>query len=185
MRLLSQLKTRIIKLRKRAIRGMNAGQGVVVERPHRISSPECISVGDRTFIHRNALIDPIREYAGIRHFPKVEIGKDIYIGPSLYLVCVSRVAIGDGSVLSEGVFISDNSHGLDPEAGPIMKQPLVHGGDVIIGKSCFLGLRCAIMPGVTLGDHCIVGINSVVTTSFPAFSVIGGSPARSLRGAIP
>jgi acetyltransferase-like isoleucine patch superfamily enzyme len=37
------------------------------------------------------------------------------------------------------------------------------------------------MSGVTLGDYCVVGANSVVTRSFPAGSVIAGAPARLLR----
>jgi acetyltransferase-like isoleucine patch superfamily enzyme len=37
------------------------------------------------------------------------------------------------------------------------------------------------MPGVALGDHCIVGANSTVTHSFPAYSMVGGSPARLLK----
>jgi lipopolysaccharide O-acetyltransferase len=127
------------------------------------------------------MISPIVEYVGVRYDPIIEIGSDVHIGPHLYLACIGRISIGDGSVLSESVFINDASHGLDPEGGLIMKQPLVHGGDILIGKSCFLGLRSAIMPGVTLGDHCIVGINAVVTKSFPAYSMIGGAPARLLR----
>ena len=160
---------------------MHAGIEVVIERPHHISHPERISVGDRTFIHRNALMTPIVKYAGVHYDPKIEIGSDVYIGPHLFLACIGRISIGDGSVLSESVFVNDASHGLDPEAGLIMKQPLVHGGDIVIGKSCFLGLRSAIMPGVVLGDHCVVGINSVVTKSFPAYSMVGGAPARLLR----
>jgi lipopolysaccharide O-acetyltransferase len=163
------------------LRGMKAGSNVYLERPHRISHPESIRVGDRTRILRNALIEPIHQYAGVNYSPQVEIGSDVYIGPNLFLACIGRVSIGDGSVLSEGVFINDNNHGFDPQAGLIMKQPLVHGGDVAIGKHCFVGLRSAIMPGVTLGDHCIVAINSVVTKSFPACSMVGGAPAKLIR----
>jgi len=160
---------------------MRTGSNVRLQRPHRIAHPECIRVGDRTQIRRNALIEPVQERAGIRYKPQIEIGSDVYIGPDLFLVCISSISIGDGTVLSESVFISDNNHGLDPQAGLIMEQPLVHGGDVTIGKHCFIGLRAAIMPGVTLGDHCIVAINSVVTSSFPAYSMVGGAPAKLIR----
>lgn len=162
-------------------RGIEAGTGARVQWPHRISHPESIQLGARTYIHRNALITPIHEYEGHRYNPKISIGSDVYIGPNLFLGCVSRVVIGDGSVLSEYVYINDCSHGLDPTAGLIMKQPLIPGGDIVIGKACFIGLRAAIMPGVTLGDHCVVGINSVVTRSFPAYSMVCGSPARLVR----
>ena len=34
------------------------------------------------------------------------------------------------------------------------------------------------MPGVTLGDYCVVAANSYVNKSFASFSIIGGNPAR-------
>lgn len=162
-------------------RGMRSGADVRIDRPHRISGYGSISIGDRTWIGSDALITPILEYAGQRFSPQISIGKDVYIGPHLYLAAVGRVDIGDGCVLSEHVYINDCSHGLNPDAGLIMKQPLVHEGDVEIGEGCFLGFRSVILPGVRLGAHCIVGINSVVTRSFPAYSMVVGSPARLIK----
>ena len=83
--------------------------------------------------------------------------------------------------LSEYVYITDNAHGLHPERGPIMKQPLESKGPVHIGRNCFLGFRVSIMPGVTLGEHCVVGANSVVTRSFPAYSMVAGMPAKLIK----
>lgn len=40
--------------------------------------------------------------------------------------------------------------------------------DTRIGKNCFIGGRSLILPGVTIGDSCIVGAGSVVTRSVPA-----------------
>ena len=94
---------------------------------------------------------------------------------------MDEITIGDGCVLSEHVYITDLMHGLHPDQGLIMQQPLQSKGPVRIGSGCFLGYRAAIMPGVTLGDHCVVGANSVVTKSFPAYSMLVGSPARLVR----
>jgi acetyltransferase-like isoleucine patch superfamily enzyme len=132
-------------------------------------------------IGHGAHIEIISEYANVQYSPKVEIGSNVYIGPHLYMVCVGRVSIGDRSVLSEHVYIHDNNHGFDPTHGPIMQQKLVHSGDITIGKDCFLGYRTAILPGVTLGDHCVVGTGAVVTKSFPSFSMIAGVPAILLK----
>ncbi|MBN9615151.1 MAG: hypothetical protein BGO25_12250 [Acidobacteriales bacterium 59-55] len=114
------------------------------------------------------MIAPIVEYEGVCYQPEIKIGQNVYIGPNAYLACINGITIGDSCVLSEFVFIDDNTHGLDPDAGLIMKQQLVDGGKIVIGKNCFLGLRSAIMPGVTLGEHCVVGMNSVVIKSFPS-----------------
>ena len=52
-----------------------------------------------------------------------------------------------------------------------------HYGRIKIGNGCFIGMRATILPGVELGDHCIVGAGAVVMDSFPANSVIVGNPA--------
>jgi acetyltransferase-like isoleucine patch superfamily enzyme len=153
--------------------------------------PFGIAFGERSFILRPWTIHgsrhirigshAITQYAGIAYQPRIEIGEDVYIGRHAYLTSIDRIAIGDGCVLSESVYITDEIHGNDPRAGLTMLQPLFSKGPVLIGPGCFLGLRAAIMPGVTLGAHCVVGANSTVTRSFPAYSMIGGSPARLLK----
>jgi acetyltransferase-like isoleucine patch superfamily enzyme len=38
-----------------------------------------------------------------------------------------------------------------------------------------------ITSGVRIGERCVIGANSVVTTDIPAFSVAAGVPARVIR----
>lgn len=52
--------------------------------------------------------------------------------------------------------------------------------DTRIGKNCFIGGRSLILPGVTIGDSCVVGAGSVVTRSVPPNSIVAGNPARIL-----
>jgi acetyltransferase-like isoleucine patch superfamily enzyme len=155
----------------------NFGYGSTIMNPRLICNSRCISVGDHTWIHTGAILEPILEYEDVSYSPKIEIGNDVYIGPNVHMATVGRLTIGDGSVLSENVYLNDTKHGFDPEQGLIMRQDLVHGGNITIGKNCFLGLRSAIMPGVTLGDHCVVGAGAVVTKSFPDYSMVAGVPA--------
>ena len=58
---------------------------------------------------------------------------------------------------------------------PIIKEP------VTIGNDCWIGSDSIIAPKVTLGDFCIVAANSFVNKSFPAYSIIGGNPAKLIR----
>jgi len=50
-----------------------------------------------------------------------------------------------------------------------------------IGKNCFIGGRALIMPGVQIGDNCVVGAGSVVTKDVPDRCLVAGNPARVLR----
>jgi lipopolysaccharide O-acetyltransferase len=88
------------------------------------------------------------------------------------------VKICEGTLISDSLYISDHTHGHDPRKGSPRYQEIYSKGPVTIGRNCFLGYRVSVMPGVTIGDHCVVGAHSVVTRSFPAFSMIAGVPAR-------
>ncbi|WP_375262443.1 acyltransferase [Palleronia sp.] len=50
-----------------------------------------------------------------------------------------------------------------------------------IGRNCFIGGRAMILPGVEIGDGCIVGAGSVVAKSVPPGCIVAGNPARILR----
>ena len=49
-----------------------------------------------------------------------------------------------------------------------------------IGRNCFIGGHALILPGVEIGDSCIVGAGSVVTKSVPPHCIVAGNPARIL-----
>jgi len=92
------------------------------------------------------------------------------------------VTIGDGCLFSEGVYMSDTAHaagGFDPR--PVAQRPLRFKGEVHIGARCFIGYRACILPGVTLGEGCVVGAHAVVTRSFGPGCVLAGVPARLVR----
>ncbi|WP_325175701.1 acyltransferase [Cereibacter sphaeroides] len=56
--------------------------------------------------------------------------------------------------------------------------------DTRIGARCFIGGCTIIMPGVEIGDDCVIGAGSVVTRSIPPGSIAAGNPARVLRSGL-
>ena len=50
-----------------------------------------------------------------------------------------------------------------------------------IGKDCFIGGRSLILPGITIGNGCIVGAGSVVTRDVPDRTIVAGNPAVVIR----
>lgn len=50
-----------------------------------------------------------------------------------------------------------------------------------IGKNCFIGARSVILPGIQIGDECVVGSGSVVTKDVPPRCVVAGNPAKIIQ----
>ena len=61
------------------------------------------------------------------------------------------------------------------EQGSTESEPITVGNDVWIGR------RVIIMPGVNIGDGCVIGAGAVVTKDIPAYSVVGGVPAKIIK----
>jgi virginiamycin A acetyltransferase len=54
-------------------------------------------------------------------------------------------------------------------------------GDTVIGNDVWIGYDSLIMPGVRIGNGAIVSSRSVVVSDVPAYTIVGGNPARSVR----
>ncbi|KAB7644174.1 acyltransferase [Polymorphobacter fuscus] len=80
-----------------------------------------------------------------------------------------------------GVHIGD--HTLISFDAAILTHDFVGGRhvDTFVGSNCFIGARSLIMPGVRIGNHCIIGSGSVVTSDIPDNCVAVGNPARILH----
>jgi len=53
----------------------------------------------------------------------------------------------------------------------------------VIGDDVWIGTRCLIFKGVTIGEGAIVAAASVVTKDVPPYTIVGGNPARVLKEA--
>ncbi|NEO31797.1 MAG: Vat family streptogramin A O-acetyltransferase [Symploca sp. SIO3C6] len=54
-------------------------------------------------------------------------------------------------------------------------------GDTIIGNDVWIGYEALIMPGVQVGDGAVIASKSVVTKDIPAYTIVGGNPAQTIR----
>lgn len=83
-------------------------------------------------------------------------------------------------VASDVCFVSEN-HGINPEFNEPYKDQQLSFGEISVGEGTWIGEKAMILPGVTLGDGCIVMAGAVVTKSFPAYCCVGGVPAQCIK----
>lgn len=151
-----------------------------IQLPLRRINGRLIEIGDRVVMGSNCLLQPLTGYLGQRFSPRLVIGDDCYVGADCQFHCVDRIEFARGCVLSDQVYVSDVSHGLDPRAGLVMDQAVSSKGPVIVGEGSFIGFGAVVLTGVTIGRHCVVGARSVVTRPVPEFTMVAGNPARPI-----
>jgi acetyltransferase-like isoleucine patch superfamily enzyme len=146
-----------------------------------------IVLGDNVVLNSN----PEGYHAGMS-FPVTLIADrpdaSIAIGTSsrLHGCCIhawSNIKIGEKCLFAAGSQIID-AHGYvtDLEYARVRSQVSDDPDPIVIGSFCWIGLGALVMKGVTLGEGCTVGANSVVMAGeYPPFSLVVGSPAKIIR----
>ncbi len=86
------------------------------------------------------------------------------------------IRIGPQTRIAHHVSIYAFNHGMALDR-PLYQQGVSSRG-VTIGKDVWIGARAGIVDGVTIGDHAVIGMGSVVTRDVPPYAKVAGNPAR-------
>ena len=127
---------------------------------------------ERTVIHPSVTF---------RRAENIELGSHVRIQPfcCLWASPNAKIIVGQYSGLGPGTVIFSSNHQFVPGV-PYHKQPWTEK-TVTIGSDVWIGARCVILPGVTIGDGAVVAAGSVVTRDVPAGAVVGGVPAKVIK----
>jgi acetyltransferase-like isoleucine patch superfamily enzyme len=89
--------------------------------------------------------------------------------------CFERITIGEGVLISEQVLIRDSDDHKILNSNQVITKP------INIGNHVWIGAKATILKGVTIGDGAIIAAGAVVINNVPAFSLVGGVPAKVLK----
>lgn len=113
-----------------------------------------------------------------------DYGKHIFVGDNFYtnyncvILDVAKVEIGNNVFLAPNVAIYTAGHPVHPEARNSLYE---YGIPIKIGNNVWIGGNTVILPGVIIGDNCVIGAGSVVTKSIPANTISAGNPCKVIR----
>lgn len=149
-----------------------------------IFSPLKINGKENIYIHQSVTVEYKTWLAAMpltgNDNCRLEIGEGSSIGHFNHIYATKSVIIGNHVLTADKVYISDNQHGYKDIDVPIKYQSIVQKKTVVIGDGSWIGENVCIM-GASIGKHCIIGANSVVTQDIPDYSVAIGSPARVIK----
>lgn len=178
------------------------GKEAKIIAPTQIVNPQNIILGDFASIREYSFINMLRHATKSigfinEHYPDnlsevdvndyifgepvLEIGEGSSIGRFALINCNQKIDIGKNVLISERLFISDNTHRYENSKLPIMFQSQTKGEPIEIGDFSWIGIGVTILPGVKIGRHCIVAANTVVTNDVPDYCMVAGNPARIVK----
>jgi acetyltransferase-like isoleucine patch superfamily enzyme len=135
----------------------NGGNFIIRDRAHFDSDfgTTCIK------INKGATLD-IGEGTGITYRCLIEANSTIKIG--------RNVLIGFDSVI-----IDTDYHGIESRHDQVEPAPIIIEDDV------WVGARCIILKGVTIGQGAVIGAGSIVTKDIPPHTLAMGTPAHVVK----
>lgn len=112
-------------------------------------------------------------------------GENIYIGDNftgnynLTILDIREVRIGNNVMIGPNTLITTVNHPLSPKGRRLhlgIAKPITIGDDVWIGGNV------TILPGIHIGNNVVVAAGAVVTKDIPDNTLVGGVPAKFIKG---
>jgi acetyltransferase-like isoleucine patch superfamily enzyme len=112
---------------------------------------------------------------------RIVIGEGTFLNIAVQVAAVELVEIGAHCMLANGCFVSDGAHRFEDPDVPVPWQGFTSKGPTRLGDNVWCGANVVITSGVTIGERCVIGANSVVTRDLPPFSIAAGAPAAIIK----
>lgn len=105
----------------------------------------------------------------------LKTGRSIAIDDQVDLYNVASITLGHMVSISRRAFLCTASHDISDVGRPLKTAPIKIGNGVWIGAEAYIG------PGVTIGDGAVIAARAVVVKDVPAWTVVGGNPAKFIK----
>ncbi|HVL96415.1 MAG TPA: acyltransferase [Solirubrobacteraceae bacterium] len=112
---------------------------------------------------------------------RIRIGEGTFLNLGVQVAALELVEIGAHCMFANGCFVSDADHRFDDPDTPVPYQGFTSKGPTRVGDNVWCGANVVITSGVTVGERCVIGSNSVVNRDLPPYSIAVGAPAKVVK----
>ncbi|MBP9181991.1 MAG: CatB-related O-acetyltransferase [Fuscovulum sp.] len=134
----------------------------------------------RRYRYRAFEVDPSSYLAaGSSIHPSLKMDAYGYIGP--HATIPPGVQMGKYVMIGPELLITGNDHRFDLPGQAVIFSGRPEPKGCVIEDDVWIGARVTIMMGVRIGRGAVVAAGAIVTKDVPAYSVVGGVPARRIR----
>lgn len=158
----------------------NFGLGSSVGKQLILTHKSSISIGKSVMIYPNSRIELIKKYSHQTFFPELIVGDFSQIHQNCHITCADKIELGRSVIVVSNVTITDIIHPYEDISIPINASPIITK-PVKIGDETYIYNNSVILPGSTIGKHCVIGANSVVNSNIPDYSIAVGNPAKVIK----
>lgn len=108
----------------------------------------------------------------------IEIGENFYANHNLIILDENKVRFGDNVFVAPNCAFYTAGHPLDFNT---RNQGLEYAKPIEVGNNVWIGGNVVVLPGVKIGNNCVIGAGSVVTKDIPDNSVAVGNPCKVIK----
>lgn len=108
----------------------------------------------------------------------IKVGKNFYANVNLVILDGAPVTFGDNVFIAPNCGFYTAGHPIDAEQ---RNKGLEYARPITVGDNVWFGAQVCVLPGVTIGDNCVIGAGSVVCKDIPANSVAVGNPCKVIK----
>lgn len=108
----------------------------------------------------------------------IEVGENFYMNVNCVILDEAKVTFGDNVFIAPNCAFYTAGHPFDVEQ---RNRGLEYAKPITVGNNVWIGGNVVVLPGVSIGDNCVIGAGSVVTKDIPSNSLAVGNPCRVIR----
>jgi maltose O-acetyltransferase len=108
------------------------------------------------------------------------VGSDTFININCFFDNVASIKIGRGCIIAMEVMFITSYHDIPLKPSKVKKGGS-EGKNIVVKNNCWIGARATILPGVTIGEGCVVAAGAVVNKDCEPYGLYAGIPAKRIK----